>query len=273
MPDNLLQAAFIAAARAVARTGVELFTPTRALGRSLAAPVSGQDPVIIVHGVTDSAAGSHNLARSLRRDGFVVFTPTMPYGGLDGVARNSEFLQAYIGYVLLLTGRRRVDLVGHSQGGLSILGYLRRAGTAHVDSVVTMATPFHGVSGYWRPLLDAVRSSRLLQHLAPRGLVELDERSDLFRWLRAEELPAAVRFTSIHARDADGIVTPSSSPRLAGARNVVLDRDGWGPGFRGPHHLYINHTSSDAYEALRAALLEPAPADAARGASLTRRKR
>jgi triacylglycerol esterase/lipase EstA (alpha/beta hydrolase family) len=194
----------------------------------------------------------------------------MPGNGLDGVEANVEYLRRYIAWVLRITGARRVDLVGHSQGGLTIRGFIRAGGEDVVDSVVTINSPHHGVAGPWRPLLDAARAIPLLAKLVPKGLIELDERSPLVQGLNAgDETPGSIRYTSIWSRDADGIVYPWTSPVLQGARNVALFNGR--PWASGPHHLFVNHTNVEAFEAVRSALLEPAPASLATTASNSRR--
>jgi triacylglycerol esterase/lipase EstA (alpha/beta hydrolase family) len=212
--------------------------------------------VIIIHGIVDSQNGSYDIANSLRRDGFQVFTPTMPNSGLDGVEANVAYLRRYVAWVMRVTGARHVDLVGHSQGGLTIRRFITSGGQDLVDSVVTINSPHHGVAGPWRPLLDAARAIPLLATFVPDGLLELDERSELVQQLNAgDETPGDIRYTSIWSRDADGIVYPWTSPVLQGARNIALyDGRAWASG---PHHLFVNHTNVAAFDAVRAALLEP----------------
>lgn len=258
MPDNVGQAVFNTAFRAAVRLLESAFLPPRLLGAPTEHAPPGADPVIILHGITDSARGSRDVANSLRRDGFTVFTPTMPEGGMDGLAANVAYLRRYVAWVLQQTGARRVDIVAHSQGGLTALAFIRAGGASAVDSVVSMASPFHGVAGYWRPIIDAVNGVGFLRWLAPRGLLELDSRSSSVHALTdGDETPGDVRYTSIYSLDADGIVLPAISPQLDGARNIVIDGPGWGFArrHRGRDHLRINH-ASDAYELVRHALIQ-----------------
>jgi triacylglycerol esterase/lipase EstA (alpha/beta hydrolase family) len=261
MAGNLAQELVAALLRRTALALELVFTPPHLIGTPLPTPARGADPVVIIHGIVDSQNGSYDFANSLRRDGFTVFTPTMPAGGLDGVEANVEYLRRYIRWVLRVTGARHVDLVGHSQGGLTIRGFIRAGGEDLVDSVVTINSPHHGVAGPWRPLLDAARAIPLLAKVVPDGLLELDERSTMVRGLNAgDETPGTIRYTSIWSRDADGIVFPWTSPVLEGARNVALFKGrAWATG---PHHLFVNHTNLEAFNAVRAALLEPSPAPA-----------
>ena len=256
MSDNLAQLLLSTLLRRSALAAELMLTPPRLIGDALPEPALSTDPVIIVHGIVDSENGSYDYANSLRRDGFRVFTPTMPNGGLDGVMANVAYLKQYVAWVLRTTGAKRVDLVGHSQGGLTIRAFIKSGGAGLVESVVTINSPHHGIAGYWRPLLDAARAIRLLGRAIPKGLMELDSRSDLVRWLNeGDETPGDIRYTALMSRDADGIVTPGSSAALEGARIVTLEMGRLLA--RGPHHLLVNHDDADAFEAVRAALLRP----------------
>ena len=255
MPDNVGQAIFTAAFRGAVRLLEGAFLPPRFLGEPTRRAPVGADPVIIIHGITDSGRGSEDFARSLRRDGFTVFTPTMPSSGMDGLEANAAYLRAYVAWVLRTTGARRVDLVTHSQGGLSALAYIRAGGGDCVDAVVAMSAPFHGVAGPWRPVLDAVRAIGLLRWMAPKGLMVLDQRSGSIAALMAgDETPGDVAYTSIFSKEADGIVFPASSPRLEGATNIVLDDATWGVSWWNRNHLWINHSSA-AYDVVRGVLI------------------
>jgi pimeloyl-ACP methyl ester carboxylesterase len=75
----------------------------------------------------------------------------MPLGVME--ARLESFIDEVIARTKLLrhynadgyTNSPKVNLIGHSMGGLIITGYLKRAGlNAPVDKVVTLATPFQG---------------------------------------------------------------------------------------------------------------------------------
>ena len=65
------------------------------------------------------------------------------------------------------------------------------------------------------------------------------------------------RFTSIYSEAFDGIVEPRDSPFLPGARNIPLVDDKKIFGLpRHNNHLTITQASVDAYENMRAALIE-----------------
>jgi triacylglycerol esterase/lipase EstA (alpha/beta hydrolase family) len=274
VPDNIVQAAVIAVFRAVSFSAEVIATPPRMVGKPLKKKPKNPHPVIILHGVTDTKQGSYDFGASLRRDGFTVYTPTLPVSGMDGVDRNVEFLEKYVAEVMRQTGAKKVDLIGHSQGGVTIQAFVRAGNADLVDSAISIGAPHHGVAGFWRPLLDAVRGSKFLQWAAPKGLVELDNRGELINRMTAgDETPGNVRYTSIYSKDADGLVIPADSAHLEGAKNVVLDKERGPFGRRGPHHLFMNHSDVATYEAVRAALLEPPAAAQAKQGARARRRR
>jgi triacylglycerol esterase/lipase EstA (alpha/beta hydrolase family) len=178
----------------------------------------------------------------------------MPLSGLDGVAANAAYLRQYVAWVLKVTGAKKVDFVTHSQGGLSALAFIRAGGEQVVDSVTALAAPFHGVAGPWQPILDIFKGVGFLRWLAPKGLLELDARSDTIKELMSgDPTPGDIKYTSIYAQDADFIVIPGSSPHLEGAENIVLSTKGW-LGNRGRDHLSVNH-ADEVYTLVRRALI------------------
>lgn len=230
-----------------------------------------RNPVIIVHGITDQAYGSGTLARSLRRDGWIVYTITMPKQGLAGLREGAAALAREVERVKRETGATQVDLVGHSQGGLMIRWYAKFLdGAANIGRAVSLATPHNGVSGPYQPIADVVRAVGL-DDVVSTGVVELLHDSPEIRMLNSgDPTPGDIAWTSIYSLDADGIVFPANSPVLEGAHNVALTKveRSYGRVGRGPHHIDINHTSVEAYAALREALLMAAPSrDATRGAA------
>lgn len=75
-----------------------------------------------------------------------------PYDWRQDCARSADQLAGFVDEVLARTallphyrgGRTRVDLVGHSMGGMVIADYLVRHGGDKVRRVVTMGSPFEG---------------------------------------------------------------------------------------------------------------------------------
>jgi triacylglycerol esterase/lipase EstA (alpha/beta hydrolase family) len=277
-----LQRAEIAIEQFAARIFEPLIFPARLLGSKLpalpAAQRSKRHPVILVHGVADSAIGSQTLAASLRRDGWTVFTPTMPGNGLYGIRENSEWIAATVTLVQALTGARLVDLVGHSQGGLGVRYYVSVDGGAkNVGRVVTINAPLHGVGAGFSKLKAFLNGLGIYRPI-PDGLIELVEGSDMLKRVEQTHLtPNGPRWTSLYSADKDGIINPPTSPILEGARNIALVEPGrrlLGGTGRGPTHIDSNQRSEEAYRHLRAALLgESQTVAAAAGAHVSRARR
>lgn len=200
-------------------------------------------PVVLLHGTNDTAAAFGPLAEALRAAGHVVFATD--YGrercsvrGRAGGAGTAQLwtsareIARFIDKVLAATGAARVDLVGHSQGGLHAHAYVRGAGSqaatgyagaARVGRVVTLGSTVHGASPLGpldglahlvgvAPVLDAFLGPSARQQV--RG-------SDVLAWLGAEpDAAPGVAYTSIASR-FDHTVRPVQAQHLAPAPNVT----------------------------------------------------
>jgi triacylglycerol lipase len=106
------------------------------------------DPVIIVPGIAVGPLDEfvyHPLRDRLRKAGYTVEILTKPKYGLDGVAPNAELLEHLVDDVLAETGARKVDLIGHSQGGLVVRHYVEYlGGHDNVDVLMTLGSPHQG---------------------------------------------------------------------------------------------------------------------------------
>jgi len=125
------------------------------IGSASAAPVAGteatKDPVIIVAGTlagqTLASIYYAPLATRLRADGYRVSIFGLPGSGLGDIGAISGSLNTFADSVRAQTGAARVDLIGHSQGGLVIRHYLKfRGGAAEVDSAISLGAPHYGAA-------------------------------------------------------------------------------------------------------------------------------
>ncbi len=258
---TLLQHVEIALVQILGGIFEPLVFPKRTLGNHLPPPLpdAKRHPVILIHGVADSAIGSRTLAASLRRDGWTVFTPTMPGNGLHGIEENAKAIAREVAKVQALTGAKMVDLVGHSQGGLNIRWYLgMMGGGRNVGRVVSINSPLHGVAGGFLKLKKFLNGIGIFRPV-PDGLIELVRGSAMLHQVeRARLAPNGPRWTSLYSAEPDGIITPHTSPILEGARNIALVqpmRRLTGGVKRGPTHIDSNHRSEEAYVWIRDALL------------------
>jgi triacylglycerol esterase/lipase EstA (alpha/beta hydrolase family) len=119
-------------------------------------------PVVLVHGTIENMTYNwYTLSPLLADEGYCVFA--LNYGqepgihaGLPGAAEpggvgpiedSAAQLKAFIGKVLTATGAAKVDIVGHSQGGMMPRYYMKfLGGTPHVDKLVGLAPSNHGTT-------------------------------------------------------------------------------------------------------------------------------
>jgi triacylglycerol esterase/lipase EstA (alpha/beta hydrolase family) len=122
-----------------------------ATATSPASAETTRDPVIIVAG-TFAGEGTADvyyapLAARLRSDGYQAFIFGLPGSGLGDIAATSQALNAFADGVRMQTGAARVDLIGHSQGGLVGRFYIKYLGGAsEVDSMISLGAPHYGTS-------------------------------------------------------------------------------------------------------------------------------
>jgi triacylglycerol lipase len=105
------------------------------------------DPVIIVNGTFGPAFFYEPLAARLRGDGYRVFIFELTDLGTGDIANTARDLRTFADGVRAQTGAAKVDLVGHSQGGLVARQYVKALGGAStVDSLVSIGAPHYGTA-------------------------------------------------------------------------------------------------------------------------------
>ncbi|HEY0641488.1 MAG TPA: alpha/beta fold hydrolase [Pseudonocardiaceae bacterium] len=103
------------------------------------------DPVIIVNGTGGPAFYYEPLRARLQAAGYRAWIFQLTNLGLGDIRGTSRDLAAFVASVRAQTGAAKVDLVGHSQGGLVARQYVKYDGGAStVDSLVMFGTPNHG---------------------------------------------------------------------------------------------------------------------------------
>ncbi len=215
-----------------------------------------RDPVILIGGFANSAAGWSEWKKSLELDGFDVHVIELPTRGLGDMYESAQYVSEFIAQVKAKTGASKVDLIGFSEGGL-----LARMTVAHygrvndVDQLITLATPNGGVP--LGPLHDAIKAIPLLGEAIPESAAQLMTGSALLRMLDRSDAAirksGPVRYASVYAAGYDLFVTGKSGP-LAGAKNYPINKKFLGINF-GPNHFAMYHLSHAAYEAARGFLL------------------
>ena len=192
---------------------------------------SHPDPVVLVPGTFADMADNFNSISPLLYDyGYCVFalnyggSPGRPIQSIGEISASAAQLAAFVSRVLAATGAARVDLVGHSQGGMMPQYYLKfLGGAAKVSRFVALAPSSHGTS------LDGLvtlagdfgllgLTNRLVSP-ACEACVEQEAGSAFLTHLNAGgDTAPGVTYTVIETR-YDQVVTPYTAAFLAG-RNV-----------------------------------------------------
>ncbi|WP_394831391.1 lipase family protein [Pendulispora rubella] len=121
-------------------------------------PPPGTNPVVLIHGTWANRYNTwKTLSPELQNAGFALFainygdTGTFPkvIKGYADIRESAKELALFVDEVLKKTGAKKVDLVGHSQGGgLMPRWYLKfLGGSEKVDKLIGIAPSNHGCTG------------------------------------------------------------------------------------------------------------------------------
>ena len=103
------------------------------------------DPVIIVNGTGGPAFYYEPLRTRLQANGYRAWIFELTNLGTGDIRNTARDLARFVATVRAQTGAAKVDLIGHSQGGLVARQYVRfEGGAGIVDSVITFGSPNHG---------------------------------------------------------------------------------------------------------------------------------
>ncbi|MDK1475672.1 alpha/beta fold hydrolase [Streptomyces sp. 549] len=190
--------------------------------------------VVLVHGTLGNSVDNWlGLAPYLVRRDYCVFSldygqlPGVPFfHGLGPVEQSAGQLSAFVDRVLAATGTRKVDIVGHSQGGMMPRHYLKFLGGADkVNALVGIAPSNHGsdVHGLTRLLKLFPGAEKAIGGLAPALSDQIAGSPFLTRLNEGGGTVPGVRYTVIATR-YDQVVTPYRTQFLnePGVRNVLL---------------------------------------------------
>ncbi|MGZ6638044.1 MAG: esterase/lipase family protein [Solirubrobacteraceae bacterium] len=193
-------------------------------------------PVILVHGTfADMSDSWQALSPQLYNSGYCVFA--FNYGsyfgsgllGVDGVgeiANSARQLASFVNRVLNATGARKVDLVGHSQGGMMPRYYLKfLGGASNVETLVGLAPSNHGTTldGLFKLAGFFPGANTFVGAICP-ACREQEAGSSFLNTLNSGgDTVAGVHYTVIQSSH-DEVVTPYRSAFLAGSHvtNILL---------------------------------------------------
>jgi len=103
------------------------------------------DPVIIVNGTGGPAFYYEALEARLEASGYRAWIFQLTDLGLADIRTSARNLARFVAAVQSQTGAAKVDLIGHSQGGLVSRQYIKfEGGDRTVDSAIMFGSPNHG---------------------------------------------------------------------------------------------------------------------------------
>ena len=164
-------------------------------------------PVLMIHGFLGTRGSMYVLERRLVEDGFVVVSFNLGTLNVRDIRRSAFLIHRKIERILSQTPSQRIDIIGHSMGGLIGLYYVKKlGGHARVRKLIMMGTPIRGT---WAALAGVVTLglwSTSSWQLLPRS-----------RFL--DELAKGPIPPEVEARDW---MVPLSTTRLSGANAMTV---------------------------------------------------
>ncbi len=190
-------------------------------------------PVVLVHGTFANMDDNWQTASPiLVNHGYCVFA--FNYGGASSgsdiqgtgdIAASAHQLASFVDTVLAATGAAKVDLVGHSQGGMMPRYYISfLGGAAKVDKLVALAPSNYGTTLDGLTTLASLLGASALVNsglgAVCQACTEQEQGSSFLAALNATPTAAGVQYTVIEST-GDEVVTPYTNAFLPAAANVT----------------------------------------------------
>lgn len=170
-------------------------------------------PVLIIHGFLGTRGSMYILERRLVADGFVCVSFNLGTLNVRDIRRSAFLIHRKIERILAQTPSQKIDIIGHSMGGLIGLYYVKKlGGHARVRKLIMLGTP---VRGTWAALAGVMTLglwSTSSWQLLPRSRF-LDE-------LAQGPIPGGVEVSTIAA--ARDWVVPLQTTRMTGATAMTV---------------------------------------------------
>lgn len=171
-------------------------------GRLVADVTASGTPILLVHGFIDNRSVFTVLRRALHRRGYRNVLTTNYSVLTHDIPTAAAELGEVIERLCARSGHDRIDVIGHSLGGLIARYYVQRlGGDAHVGHLVTLGTPHGGTQ--WTRLLPTRLPATILSQLRPDSalIAEL-----------AEPTNCSTTILAVYS-DLDHVVTPGIAAR------------------------------------------------------------
>lgn len=181
-------------------------------------------PVVLLHGTISSKNAWQNLVLTLRDQGYAVFAPDYGLHGTQDVLASAKDIAAYIDQVQDVTGAEKLDIVGHSQGGLIARYWINEMDAADwVHHLVTLSSPHHGttVRGLLASVLTAneatarVAEAVVTKFMGPAGMQQVVGSPLIETMTTGPETRPGIRYSCLATRN-DTTVVPFETAFLEG---------------------------------------------------------
>jgi len=185
----------------------------RAFFETIFDSMADKTPILLIHGFLGTRGSMLPLERRLAEDGAVVFSFNLGTLNTRDIRRSAFLIHRKIESIIAQTPVKRIDILGHSMGGLIGLYYVKKLGGADkVRKLIMMGTPMNGT---WSAVIG----------IATLGLLsssswQLLPGSHFLRELATGPLPQNVEYYTIGA--ARDWVTPLASTFLDGATHLTV---------------------------------------------------
>ncbi|WP_437832492.1 esterase/lipase family protein (plasmid) [Niallia taxi] len=120
-----------------------IFVSVVGIKPSVSKAASSHDPVIYVHGTGGNSTNFFAIKSYLKTQGWAD-NELYAIELIDKTGNsytNAKQLATYVDQVLKKTGKSKVDIIGHSAGGINTLTYILNTGGSKVNDVVTLGSP------------------------------------------------------------------------------------------------------------------------------------
>ncbi|WP_067831682.1 esterase/lipase family protein [Actinomadura kijaniata] len=241
MPSHRTRLRAVAAAALTAVVGLGVMTPTAA--HAEISPPGANDwnckpsltrprPVVLVHGTFENMAFNwQKVSPALKKEGYCVYAlnyggaPDAPIQGTGDIPTSAGQLAAFVDRVLAATRTTKVDIVGHSQGGMMPRYYLKNlGGAAKVNKLIGLAPSNHGTNMSGLVALGSLLGiTQAVVRAAPAAGQQITD-SAFLRDLNSggDTVPGPTYI--VLATKYDEVVTPYTSAYLNGSNthNILL---------------------------------------------------
>jgi triacylglycerol lipase len=188
---------------AVALASVALLAP--AAGTAMA-----RDPILFVHGWSESSSVWRTMIANFEREGWTrAELNNWSYNTSQSNVTTAREVATKVAEILRATGATKVDLIAHSMGSLNTRYYLKNlSGSASVDDWVSMGGPNHGTTTANFCFSAACTEMRV----GSAFLTALNE---------GDETPGTTTYGTFWS-SCDEIINPDESVLLSGATNTAI---------------------------------------------------